>query len=108
MFAANNGKSQQQNRRNANGNRSKQPARHAERTLQFRFANAQANERNKLKRQARAVDHDVKRDQPFEAKIQSQSPANRQRQNRNPASARFWTPPPPKILQHALLTLLSP
>src|SRR6266404_7206116 len=89
MLAASDGKSQQQNGSYANRNRSKQAAGNAKWTLQFRFANAQADQGDKFERQAGAVDHDVERDQAFEAEIQREAPADRQRQNRDPGSARF-------------------
>src|SRR6202162_2577732 len=90
VFAADDGKSQQQNWRNANRDRSKQATRHTKWTLQFGLANAQADQGHKFKRQAGAVDHNVERDQSFESEIQGETPTHRQRQNRDPGRTRFW------------------
>ena len=103
VFAADDGKSQQQDWRNADGNRSKHAAGHAERALQFRFANAQADQGHKFERETRAVNHDVERDQALEAKIQREAPANRQRQNRNPGCALFLMQLAKDFRQHAIL-----
>ena len=59
MLAADHREAQQQHGRNADGDGSEQAAGHAERTLQFRLAEAQHRQRHEFQEQAGAIEKDV-------------------------------------------------
>src|SRR5689334_9492363 len=62
-LASYDGETEHQHRSDADCNRPEQPARHAERTWQLRFFNAQDNQRKELKRETRPIEKDIDRNE---------------------------------------------
>ena len=89
MLAANHRKTQKQDGRNADGNCPEQSSGNAEGTWQIRLAEAQHSQRHELEQQACAVEKDIDRDQPCEAKAEAHRPSHGQCDNRNPGRPGF-------------------